>query len=140
MENPYIESTLKQLKESQKENKPYPVKVLDKEFIVYPNVFSPKYFSDTSFFVENIVFHKGEKFLEMGCGTGIIAVLGALQGAVVTAIDINKSAVENTKKNAKLHHVLKKLKIYQGDLYSPLNNQDKFDTIFWNVPYIYTEK
>ena len=27
-----------------------------------------------------------------------------------------------------------------GDLYSPLNKEEKFDIIFWNVPFIYTEK
>jgi release factor glutamine methyltransferase len=140
MENPYIDSTLKQLKESQKENKPYLTKVLGKNFIIYPNVFSPKYFSDTSFFAENLITHKGEKLLDMGCGAGIIAIFCALRGTEVTAIDINKSAVENAKVNVKKHKVSQNVKVILGDLYSPLNKEEKFDIIFWNVPFIYTEK
>jgi release factor glutamine methyltransferase len=139
-ENPYIESTLNQLKESQKYKKPYLTHVSKKEFAIYPNVFSPKYFSDTAFFAQSIVVRKGEKFLEMGCGAGIIAVFCALNGAIVTAIDINKSAVENTNENIKKHGVSKNARVLLGDLYSPLRKNEKFDTIFWNVPFIYTEK
>ena len=140
MNGKYVEFTLKQLKKSQREDIPYKVKINNKHFLVYPNVFSPKYFRDTSFFAQNLKFNKNEKFLDMGCGTGILGIIAALSGAIVTAIDINKAAVENTEENVKLHHLLKKLKIYEGDLYSPLSNQDKFDTIFWNVPFIYAEK
>jgi ribosomal protein L11 methyltransferase len=44
---------------------------------------------------------KGKTLLDMGCGTGVLAILAAQRGAVnVEAIDIDEWAVENTLENA----------------------------------------
>ena len=43
----YLEGTLKILNESRKEKRKYFVNINQKKFVVYPNVFSPKYFKDT---------------------------------------------------------------------------------------------
>lgn len=136
----YLEGTKKIIDESQKENKPYFVKVLGRKFIVLPNVFSPKYFFDTEFFAREIKVNKDDEFLEIGPGSGAVSVSIALQGPKkVVAVDINPDAVVCTKENAKLHKVENILTVYQGDLYSPLESSDKFDFIFWNTPFGYTK-
>ena len=122
------------------EKRSYKVSILGKKFVVYPNVFSPKYFFDTEFFAKNIEIKKGDDFLEIGPGTGVISVLVALGGARrVVAVDINPNAVKNTKANAKLHKVEKKIEVYRGDVYSPLKKKDRFNVIFWNTPFGYVE-
>lgn len=133
----YLAGTKKVLKNSQKIKKPYWVTIAKKKFIILPNVFSPKYFFDTEFFAKNINVDKDEKFLEIGPGSGVISVFAALNGAKVTAIDINPQAVKNTIKNAKIHNVEKRVKVYQGNLFSPLAIDEKFDIIFWNTPFGY---
>jgi methylase of polypeptide subunit release factors len=136
----YITETEKQLRLSERETSKYTIDIAGKRFLVYPGVFSPKYFSDTCFFASNLSCRKYEQFLEIGCGTGIISVIAALQGARVTATDINKLALQNTKDNAEIHNVAHRIKLKLGDLYAPLKASDRFDTIFWNVPFIYTKR
>lgn len=69
----------------------------------------------------------GETFLDIGCGTGSIAVQAALFGADVTAIDQKKEAVFLTKKNADKHGV--SLHVICGS--APADLPDRmFDKIF----------
>ena len=136
----YLEGTLKILKEGEKEKKKYYIDFLGKKFIVYPNVFSPKYFKDSEFFVKEMPIKKGEEFLEIGSGTGIISIFAVLKGASkVVSIDINKDAVANTRENARIHKVDSKVTVLRGDVYGPLPKDSKFDTIFWNTPFGYIE-
>lgn len=132
----YLQETHKILKDSQKEKKRYLTNVLGKEFIVFPNVFSPKYFNDTEPFAKNLPIKRGEEVLEIGPGTGIISIFAAFKGAKkVLAIDVNPDAVKNTRKNIKKHKLQKKVSIRQGNLYDALKKNEKFDVIFWNTPF-----
>ena len=69
--------------------------------------------------------------LDMGCGTGILAILAAMKGAnSITAIDINEwaylNAIENTSENKCGHIVVK----HGG---AELVGNDSFDFIFANI-------
>lgn len=69
----------------------------------------------------------GESFLDIGSGTGSIAVQAALLGAEVTAIDKKKEAIALTKQNADKHGVA--LNLICGT--APNDLPDKsFDKIF----------
>src|SRR3990167_2030136 len=62
---------------------------------VFPSVFHPRYFGSSSIlarFVSSLNL-SGKAFLEVGCGSGIVAMCAARAGAVVTAVDINPEAV-----------------------------------------------
>lgn len=135
----YLDGTKRILDSSQRNlQKPYYTNILGKRFIVYPNVFSPKHFFDTEFFAREIIVEKDEEFLEIGPGSGVVSVSMALKGANVTAVDINPDAVKNTIENARIHNVSDRVTVHNGSLYSPLGKQ-RFDTIFWNTPFGYTE-
>jgi release factor glutamine methyltransferase len=137
----YLEGTAKVLRESKEEKEKYHAEILGKKFIVLPNVFSPKYFLDTEFFAKEIPIKKDEDFLEVGPGTGVISIFAVIKGAAhVTAVDINPAAVENTKENVNLHGAGDKVTVLQGDVFDPLPEDAKFDTIFWNTPFGYTDK
>src|SRR3989344_6029451 len=136
----YIEGTRKVLEQSKTETAPYRVIVSGKEFIVFLNVFSPKYFSDTELFADNFPVRDGEEMLEIGPGTGAISILAVYKGAgKVLAIDINPDAVKNTRANIELHNLQKKVEVRQGNLYEPLKPNEEFDTIFWNTPFGFVE-
>lgn len=132
--NHYLDLAKKRLQESLLEKTEYTATVCNKEFIVLPGVFSPKYFIDTEFFAENIKFIPGEQFLEIGSGTGVISVFAALKGSDVVATDISHQAVLNTTKNAELHQVSDKIDVLGGSLFESVRNM-KFNTIFWNIPF-----
>lgn len=137
----YLEGTAKVLRESETEKEKYEVEILGRKFVVYPDVFSPKYFNDTEFFARELPTREDEEFLEIGPGTGVTAIFTALRGAKhVTAIDINPSAVENTRENARLNGVEEKLTVMEGDIYKPLAKNSKFDTIYWNTPFGYVDE
>ena len=58
---------------------------------------------------------KGKRVLDLGCGTGILAIAAALLGAKpVVAVDIDPRAVEVTRENARLNNA--NLEVYQGSL------------------------
>ncbi len=136
----YIEGTAQVLRDSQKSNKMYEVSFLGKNFKVYPKVFSPKYFFDTEIFARELPIMKGQKVLEIGSGTGAISIFAAYKGAShVVAIDINPSAVLNTKENIHLHKLESIVNVRQGDVYSSVTESEKFDVIFWNVPFGFVE-
>ncbi len=136
----YVNATQQILDQSKLETVPYKIKVAGKEFIIYPNVFSPKYFHDTKIFAENLPVKEGEEMLEIGPATGVVSIMAAYRGArKVLAIDINPDAVKNTKANIELHQMKDKVEVRQGDLYSPLLPKEKFDTIFWNTPFGFVE-
>ncbi|GGX32543.1 hypothetical protein GCM10010297_62400 [Streptomyces malachitofuscus] len=72
--------------------------------------------------------------LEIGCGSGVVAVLAALAGhSPVVAADINPRAVENTTINADRHGA--RVRAVHSDLFSALGDE-RFDTIFWSSNYV----
>ncbi len=104
-------------------------------FVGYPNVYSPIIFPGAQ--KQKILsINKGDHFLEIGCGTGVFAICAALDGAEkVVAIDINPDAVANTIENVDLHKMTEILTVLQGDMFSPLGNDQQFDVIFFNIPF-----
>lgn len=127
------------LNQIRSEKFPYRVTVEGKEFIVFPGVYSPKYTDGTAIFAKNFPYRPNEIVLEIGSGTGTISLLVAYNGArKVVAIDINPDAVKNTQANISLHNMTEKVEVREGNLYEPLLPDEKFDTIFWNVPYCLT--
>lgn len=72
------------------------------------------------------------KCLEIGCGSGFISILLAMDGLDVTSADINCRAVKCTEENAALNNVV--LKTICCDLFHGV--EGKFDTIIFNPPYL----
>lgn len=115
---------------------PYTIEILGINLEIYPEVFSPKYFTDSAWFAKILPSIIGKsKLLEIGTGTGLIALLSALNGAEVTATDINPQAVLNAKKNFKNYNL--NIPTYLGSVYDSLDESQKFDYIFWNHPFNY---
>lgn len=72
-----------------------------------------------------------QSVLDMGCGSGILAILASQKGASeVTAIDIDEWSYNNTLENADLNEI-KNITAFCGD--SSLLNEQQFDTILANI-------
>lgn len=73
----------------------------------------------------------GKKVLDMGCGTGILAILAAKKGATsITAIDSDPVCCESTIENAALNHI-EDMRILCGS--KEVIPTEKFDIILANI-------
>jgi release factor glutamine methyltransferase len=70
--------------------------------------------------------------LELGCGTGIVALHAAKLGASVTAADISPIAIECTRRNAARNDL--KVKVVRSDLFEDIRGS--FDVVAFNPPYL----
>jgi release factor glutamine methyltransferase len=106
----------------------------DLKLEIPPEVFHPRFFSSTQLLLNTIkqLTLQNKKFLEPGCGSGLIALYAAKHGANVTASDINPVAVRSLVKNAEQNGL--SLQIIESDLFKniPLH---PFDIIAINPPY-----
>ncbi|RAK02129.1 ribosomal protein L11 methyltransferase [Larkinella arboricola] len=74
----------------------------------------------------------GKTVLDVGSGTGILAVLAALQGAErVVAFDIEEWAVENARENAELNGC-SPIEVFQGTIHD-VNPDERFDIVLANI-------
>ena len=125
------------LEESQKLSFPYFLAAFDLELVVLSGVFSPKYFHGWEIFTRHFPIEKNEDVLEIGCGTGITSIYLAKHGAKkVIAVDISPEAVRNTQENITINKV-ENIEARVSDIFSTINNEEKFHTIYWNLPFIY---
>jgi release factor glutamine methyltransferase len=100
-------------------------------------VFSPIDNPVTELLTTWLPYPKGGSFLEIGCGAGITSVIALDQGCDrVVAVDINETAVKNTRLNAERHGITDRISVRHGDLYDVLADDETFDVIYWNSNFI----
>lgn len=74
---------------------------------------------------------EGKTILDMGCGTGILAILSALRGAKdITAVDIDEWSYHNTLENIELN-ATRNIHVMHGDI--SIIEDRKFDVIYANI-------
>jgi ribosomal protein L11 methyltransferase len=77
--------------------------------------------------------HKGIDIMDVGCGTGILAILGRKLGAAsILAFDIDEWAVENTRENFNLNTVTEDAEVFKGTI-TEVPDQQIFGGILANI-------
>ncbi len=106
---------------------------------LHPEVYEPA--EDTFQLLEAIKVKKCDFVLEIGTGCGIVALECLRRGTNVVCTDINPHAVEITKRNYLKNKLLLngKIDFRQGDIFSALKSDEKFDVIIFNPPYLPTK-
>ncbi|MBM4391053.1 MAG: methyltransferase, partial [Deltaproteobacteria bacterium] len=74
----------------------------------------------------------GERWLELGTGSGVVACALARAGTRVVATDIDTEACRNARMNAALNQL--DVDVRQGDLFAPIAGE-RFDGIVANLPF-----
>ncbi len=100
-----------------------------------PNgVFHPGLFFSTSVLAAEVErrARRGLAVLDVGCGSGLLAIAAARAGATTTAVDINPAAVEATIVNAKANRLA--VEVLRSDLFAALDGRT-FELVVVNPPF-----
>lgn len=110
--------------------------VCNRPFVVFSEVFSPRVFEDTEIFAANLPINKGMSLLEIGCGSGAVSITAIYRGAKnAVCVDKFKAPCECCEFNIQLHKLTRQMEVRQGSVFSAIRSEEKFDCIFWNVPF-----
>ena len=99
------------------------------------NVYIPA--EDSYLLADNLKIKPGQSVLEIGTGSGIVAMYASRLTDKVTATDINFDACELARKNFE-ENGIENIEILFGNMFEPVKNR-KFDVILFNTPYLPTE-
>ena len=108
------------------------------DFIIntHDNVYIPA--EDSYLLAENLEIKPDQSVLEIGTGSGIVAMYASRLSNNITVTDINFDACELARKNFE-DNGIEGIEILFGNLFEPVENR-KFDVILFNTPYLPTEE
>ena len=114
----------------------YHVKANGFDIIVLPSVFHPTWHFTSLFLAEACeqLVQPNARVLEIGTGTGLVALSAARHASRVVAVDINPLAVECARLNVRNNGMDRKVEVYEGDMFAPVAGE-RFDVILCNPPY-----
>jgi len=100
------------------------------------NVYYPS--EDSYLLSENVTIEENKTAIDLGSGSGIQSLNLLFKSASkVTAIDINKDALETTRKNCEQAGFKGKIETIQSNLFKNYNG--KADVIVFNPPYVVSD-
>ena len=107
------------------------------DFIIntHENVYVPA--EDSYLLAENLEIKEGQSVLEIGTGSGIVAMYASRLTDKITVSDINFDACELARKNFETNNI-ENIEILFGNMFEPVEKR-KFDVILFNTPYLPTE-
>lgn len=109
--------------------------LLNPSDLEFPNgIYEPA--EDSFLLLDSLQILPGEKVLDMGTGSGILAIESALRGGIVTAVDISEDALLCAANNAEKQGVT--ISTIRSDLFS--NIEGLFDVVLFNPPYLPEEE
>jgi release factor glutamine methyltransferase len=114
--------------------RPSETRFLGHRLLTDPGVFHPVYFLSSRMLAQSLggMDLRGKRLLDMGTGSGAIAVRAAAAGAAVTACDINPAALALARENLRRNGLPGE--VVASDLFSGLAART-FDVICFNIPF-----
>ena len=99
------------------------------------NVYVPA--EDSYLLADNLDIKEGQSVLEIGTGSGIVAMYASRLTDRITVTDINFDACLLAEKNFN-DNGIENIEILFGNMFEPVKDR-KFDVILFNTPYLPTE-
>ncbi|HYF62284.1 MAG TPA: HemK2/MTQ2 family protein methyltransferase [Herpetosiphonaceae bacterium] len=112
-------------------------RIAGRPLVILPEVFNPALFFSSDLLaalLDRGAIPAGARVLDLGTGSGVLAVCAARVAGEVAAVDINPAAVRCARINALLNGVEDRLTVYEGDLFAPVAGRT-FDVVLFNPPY-----
>lgn len=101
------------------------------EYVECDEVYPPA--EDTFLLIDNLLLDSSDTVLEIGTGTGLVAISASYNCSEVTCTDINPSAIKCAEANIKLNN-RENITIIMSDLFENIN--ENYDLIIFNTPYL----
>ena len=116
------------------------IEALDGTITIVPHVYVPSDQSVPAMFAHYAHLIEGKRVLDMGTGTGVLALLAAKLGAAsVVATDSNPKAVMNARLNVQRFGLERTVEVREpSDLFDAVGSET-FDVILFNAPWIHGE-
>lgn len=114
--------------------KPTNIAIMDKNFTLLPNVCRPDIKEVIPFQLKHLQIDSNSKVLEVGCGSGVLTVFLAAKIRLLVAVDINESAIENTRINLDKYSITN-VSLRRSDLFEAIKDDEYFDVILFNPPF-----
>jgi release factor glutamine methyltransferase len=111
---------------------PYSVTRAGLHLEILPGTFAP--YLDSEVLANTIQLNRAETLLDVGTGSGLVAVAAARQGNRVVATDLNPSAVRCARHNMARLGLDELATVYEADLVPPAE-AGRFNVISFNPPY-----
>jgi len=112
------------------------LKYEDKNFEIFDEVYQP---SDDTYLILDYIkefINDNDFILDLGTGCGILGIVAADKASRVVLTDISPIAIECANENIKNNNFTSKVEARLGNLFEPINNNEQFDLILFNPPYI----
>ena len=104
------------------------------DITVNPGVYPPS--EDTYLLLKAIALRPRDSFLEVGCGTGLIALNAAKVTRLVVGSDVSFAAVRNTVQNAESNGLEGACSVVQSNLLTSIHPFARFSALAFNPPYL----
>ena len=113
--------------------------VCGRPFEIVPEVMNPVIFRTGRYFAEvlaesGLLDGPGDRAaLDVGTGSGVLAVAAALRGYRVTAVDVSAEAVACAAANAARNGLSERITVHESDLFAAVAGQE-FDLVLCSLP------
>ena len=92
--------------------------------------------SDSLRLAENISWRKGARVLDLCSGTGIQGLMASRSAGKIVSVELNPKTVPVTRFNISLNEAQDIMEVREGSLYDVLSQDEVFDCIYANPPFI----
>jgi release factor glutamine methyltransferase len=116
----------------------YLIELKNITLLMQPNVFCAAY-ADGSQLLADVLMQEvrpEDLVLDMGTGSGAMAIIAAQRANKVIAVDISPIAVGCARGNVTINKVADRVEVRQGNLFDAVKAEEKFSLIVFNPPFM----
>jgi len=117
--------------------RPSGCRVLELDLVVLPGVLHPRHFASSRFLAAyaDALDLRGLAALDLGTGSGLLAMVLARRGAEVMAADVDPVAVSCATENVRRNGFANRVSVVESDVFQRLPEHRRFDLVLSNPPF-----
>jgi methylase of polypeptide subunit release factors len=107
------------------------------DLVIAPGVLHPRHFASSRLMARYLMSLdlRGRIVADVGTGSGLLGLLAARAGGVVTATDISPVAVECARSNALRNGLDERFRVVVSDVFEGVPTDRRFDLVLTNPPF-----